>query len=161
MDAMSRMVMSPQTPTVAGFANSPDAPQPVQQLQQQQQQLQLQQQLFKEQQEQQEKKQELSPLPVDRPRRHSSILNPHLAFDPTITPEEREAKSAKNTLERRSTLQQAVRAKFQVDSDQESTNGDDQGGSMRRSLRSTSARKRRSLHQGKWAMDFFCCCCRC
>ncbi|KAK3821348.1 MAG: hypothetical protein J3Q66DRAFT_150743 [Benniella sp.] len=158
MDAMSRMVMSPQTPTAAGFANGPDTPQPAQQLQQQQQQLQLQQQLFKEQQEQQqqqqqEKKQELSPPPADRPRRHSSIQNPHLAFDPTITPEEREAKSAKNTLERRSTLQQAVRAKFQVDSDQETTNGDDQGGSMRRSLRSTSARKRRSLHQDLFVQE--------
>ncbi|KAF9354995.1 hypothetical protein BGX34_010708 [Mortierella sp. NVP85] len=155
-DAMSRMAMTPQTPTAAGFANGPDTPQPAQQLQQQQQQLQLQQQLFKEQQEQQqqqEKKQELSPPPVDRPRRHSSIQNPHLAFDPTITPEEREAKSAKNTLERRSTLQQAVRAKFQVDSDQETTNGDDQGGSLRRSLRSTSARKRRSLHQDLFVQE--------
>lgn len=140
---------------------TPETPQPAQQLQQQQQQLQFQQQLFKEQQEQQqqqEKKQELS-IPGDRPRRQSSILNPHLAFDPTITPEERaanEAKSAKNTLERRSTLQQAVRTKFQAEGDQDASNasgGDDHGGSgsiRRGSLRGTSSgRKRRSLHQGK------------
>ncbi|KAG0238943.1 hypothetical protein BGX31_003134, partial [Mortierella sp. GBA43] len=177
MDSMSQM-LSPKAPaaatttTTTGFVvKSPDTPQPAQQLQQQQQHLQFQQQLLKEQQEHQEqqekgekqaeksmdkdrpaeKRQDLSP-PTDRPRRPSSIQNPHLLFDPTITPEERAAadtKSGKNTLERRSALQQAVRAKMLADGEL-SENGEDVGGvsgsgSVRRGSLRNNSRKRRSL----------------
>ncbi|KAF8925366.1 hypothetical protein BGZ58_000867 [Dissophora ornata] len=64
----------------------------------------------------------------ERSRRQSTIHNPHLAFDPTITPAER-----------------AARAKTQVD---ELEDEDMQAGSIRRgSLRGSAARKRPSLHQ--------------
>jgi hypothetical protein len=113
-------------------------------------------------------------LSTDRLRRPSTIQNPHLAFDPTIPLSERqvaeEHKSNKNTLERRSTLQQqmARTAKTHAEGqDGEGIDGGDgdeddgaQSGTVRRmtvtdqqgltgSLRGPVVRKRRSLHQGK------------
>ncbi|KAF9195461.1 hypothetical protein BGZ51_000036 [Haplosporangium sp. Z 767] len=112
----------------------------------------------------------------DRARRRLTALNPHLAFDPTIPPAEREAedshmvepKQVKNTLERRSTIQQQVQAMAQSN-DQENQdprsspplpeNG--RRGSIRgttsptitSALRGPAVRKRRSLHQDMFLQE--------
>ncbi|KAG0290552.1 hypothetical protein BGZ96_005973 [Linnemannia gamsii] len=123
----------------------------------------------------QQNQQQLSPTTSEqrvRSKRRSTILNPHLAFDPTIPPAERaameeEAKTPttpRGTLERRSTLQQAVRSKVPASEDQKSdddigANGQQslqQQGTMGKAmggLRGPVVRKRRSLHQDMFTND--------
>lgn len=107
-----------------------------------------------------------------RSKRQSSIHNPHLAFDPTIPPSERNedgsvSRSAKGTLERRSALQQQQQPEQQDGYVDEALAGSvrrmtvternatgagvaSDAGSGAGSLRGhPELRKRRSLHQGK------------
>lgn len=125
--------------------------------------------------------QQLSPTTGEqrvRSKRRSTILNPHLAFDPTIPLAERAATeevktptTPRGTLERRSTLQQAVRPKASESEDPKSdedagANEQQQQGTMGKAgstmmggLRGPVVRKRRSLHQGnnyiwKLCLDF-------
>ncbi|KAG9065101.1 hypothetical protein KI688_002422 [Linnemannia hyalina] len=113
--------------------------------------------------------QQLSPTMSEqrvRSKRRPTILNPHLAFDPTISPAERAAteevktpSTPRGTLERRSTLQQAVRPMGTGPEDpksDEDTGANEQqqqgtigkaGSTMMGGLRGPVARKRRSLHQ--------------
>lgn len=120
---------------------------------------------------------DLSPTSArDRAKRRPTISNPHLAFDPTIPPSERaaedtraESKSAKGTMERRSTLQQPLRTRAntneQDDNDPETVMdprpnpvlGGRQGSvsgmsssTMPSGLKGPVIRKRRSLHQGRF-----------
>ncbi|KAF9931994.1 hypothetical protein FBU30_009173 [Linnemannia zychae] len=106
-------------------------------------------------------------------KRRSTIVNPHLAFDPTISPAERAAEEAKaptpprGTLERRPVLQQTAQSKVSAiaaedsKSDEEiGLNGQQQqpqqqrntlgrsGSTVMSGLRGPAIRKRRSLHQG-------------
>lgn len=114
--------------------------------------------------------QQLSPTTGEqrvRSKRRSTILNPHLAFDPTIPPAERTATeevktptTPRGTLERRSTLQQTVRPKVSEHedprSDEDAGSNEQQqqgtvgkaGSTMMSGLRGPVIRKRRSLHQG-------------
>ncbi|KAG0259458.1 hypothetical protein BG011_002622 [Mortierella polycephala] len=112
----------------------------------------------------------------DRSRRRLTALNPHLAFDPTIPPAEREVeeshiaepKYAKNTLERRSTIQQQAQAMAQSN-DQETQDPrsspplpeNDRRGSIKGTisptitsgLRGPTVRKRQSLHQDMFLQE--------
>ncbi|KAF8985697.1 hypothetical protein BGZ46_002442 [Entomortierella lignicola] len=104
--------------------------------------------------QQQQLKQSILPASM-RPKK-PTVSNPHLAFDPTVAPSDRveETKSAKNTLERRSNLQQVVTSKIQQDVSEE-----EDSGTIRRSItgigslgvasgpKGPAVRKRRSLHQ--------------
>ncbi|KAF9095889.1 hypothetical protein BGX23_012435 [Mortierella sp. AD031] len=132
-------IADPKTPTAATYnsklTHSPSQPQQqLQQLQQQQPET------------EQEPPQRLSPTPQRysptpqqqlspttseqrvRSKRRSTIVNPHLAFDPTIPPSEREkteelktpTTTPRGTLERRSTLQQATRPKLSAPEDPKS-----------------------------------------
>ncbi|KAG0378267.1 hypothetical protein BGX24_004287, partial [Mortierella sp. AD032] len=125
----------------------------------------------------QQQQQQLSPTQSEqrvRSKRRSTILNPHLAFDPTIPPADRAATeelktptTPRGTLERRSTLQQAVLPKFSAasedpKSDEEAgTNGQLQqqgtlnraGSTLMSGLRGPVIRKRRSLHQDMFQND--------
>ncbi|KAF9984050.1 hypothetical protein BGZ75_004383 [Mortierella antarctica] len=119
-------------------------------------------------------KMDLSPTSSrERVKRRPTVSNPHLAFDPTIPPSERaaedmraESRSAKGTMERRSTPQQSLRARAysneQDDNDPETvmdprpnpTLGERQGSvsglpssTMPSGLKGPVIRKRRSLHQ--------------
>ncbi|KAI1321322.1 hypothetical protein EDD11_006659 [Mortierella claussenii] len=151
MDVKSRMILTPKTPTANSYLSSADH--------------------LDSETGAAERKQEGSSAANERIRRPSTIQNPHLAFDPTISPSERaavESKSAKNTMERRSTLQQAKnnRSSTQVD---EYAEDEDGTGTVRRlehresvtgsqpgvasSLRGPVARKRRPLHQDMFAQD--------
>ncbi|KAF9137069.1 hypothetical protein BG015_002854 [Linnemannia schmuckeri] len=121
--------------------------------------------------------QQLSPTTGEqrvRSKRRSTILNPHLAFDPTIPPAERAAadevttpSTPRGTLERRSTLQQAVRPKVSASEDPKSdedtgANGQQpqQQGTIGKAspttisgFRGPVVRKRRSLHQDMFIND--------
>ncbi|KAF9954083.1 hypothetical protein BGZ72_004914 [Mortierella alpina] len=117
---------------------------------------------------------DLSPTSArERAKRRPTINNPHLAFDPTIPPTEKaaddmqaESRSAKGTMERRSTLQQPFRN--QANSKEQDDNGletlmdprpspglgERQGSvsgmpsaTMPSGLKGPVIRKRRSLHQ--------------
>ncbi|KAG0053582.1 hypothetical protein BGZ89_002893 [Linnemannia elongata] len=107
-----------------------------------------------------------------RSKRRSTILNPHLAFDPTIPPAERTATeevktptTPRGTLERRSTLQQTVRPKVSEHedprSDEDAGSNEQQqqgtvgkaGSTMMSGLRGPVIRKRRSLHQDMFMND--------
>ncbi|KAF8944695.1 hypothetical protein BGZ47_003920, partial [Haplosporangium gracile] len=121
--------------------------------------------------------QQLSPITGEqrvRSKRRSTILNPHLAFDPTIPPAERATAeevttptTPRGTLERRSPLQQAVRPKVSASEDSKSdedtgANGQQPqqqgtmgkaGSTMMSSIRGPAVRKRRSLHQDMFIND--------
>ncbi|KAF9297570.1 hypothetical protein BGZ88_009603 [Linnemannia elongata] len=119
--------------------------------------------------------QQLSPTTGEqrvRSKRRSTILNPHLAFDPTIPPAERTATeevktptTPRGTLERRSTLQQTVRPKVSEHedprSDEDAGSNEQQqqgtvskaGSTMMSGLRGPVIRKRRSLHQDMFVND--------
>ncbi|KAI7832465.1 hypothetical protein BC939DRAFT_435573 [Gamsiella multidivaricata] len=100
----------------------------------------------------------------ERPRRQSTIQNPHLAFDPTIPAVERAAlegnRSAKSTLERRSNLQQQLaKVNAQADDHEVNDNGDVDDDALKEAVRrmtmidrqgsskGPAVRKRLSLHQ--------------
>ncbi|KAG0280685.1 hypothetical protein BGZ95_009152, partial [Linnemannia exigua] len=126
-----------------------------------------------------QQQQQLSPTQSEqrvRSKRRSTILNPHLAFDPTIPPTERAATeelktptTPRGTLERRSTLQQAARPKFSTTSEDpksdEEAGADGQpqqqqqgtlnraGSALMSGLRGPVVRKRRSLHQDMFQND--------
>ncbi|KAF9135590.1 hypothetical protein BGW39_001916 [Mortierella sp. 14UC] len=158
-------IADPRTPTAATYTSKLTYP-PSQQPQDKEQELSSPQQ-----------QPQLSPIQGEqrvRSKRRSTILNPHLAFDPTIPPAERAATeelktptTPRGTLERRSTLQQAVRPKFSTapedsKSDEESgANGQPQqqgtlnraGSIMMGGLRGPVVRKRRSLHQDMFLND--------
>ncbi|KAF9905082.1 hypothetical protein EC991_002035 [Linnemannia zychae] len=161
----SRMpITDPKTPTATIYTSKLTYP-PSQQPQDREQELSSPQQ-----------QQQLSPTQGEqrvRSKRRSTILNPHLAFDPTIPPAERTASeelktptTPRGTLERRSTLQQAIRPKILAasedpKSDEESgTSGQPQQGALNRpgstmmsALRGPVVRKRRSLHQDMFLND--------
>ena len=150
---LASMPMTPTTPT----ANSMGYLQTEKRSQQQQQQQQL-------------VRPDLTPA-VERFKRLSSIQNPHLAFDPTIPPSERdtesqsESRNGKNTLERRHSQLQEPKVRTQTDASGAVRlsssppavglpDSQPQGSTAVSGLRGPVVRKRRSLHQGNFSLIY-------
>ncbi|GJJ68238.1 hypothetical protein EMPS_00584 [Entomortierella parvispora] len=111
-------------------------------------------------------KPELTPT-NERVKRPSSIQNPHLAFDPTIPPSEKdmegqlESRSGKVTLERRHSQLQEPKVRAQTDASGTVRRSSspppavlpDSGSTAVSGLRGPVVRKRRSLHQDMFFQD--------